>query len=145
MEDRIIGPLTMKQFVYLLVGGMVFYATIKAGNIGLIVFLGIPVAILALCLAFIKIQDQPFSKFLFSLILFWVKPRQRIWFKDWQIGKQIRPVIKKKKEDPKGKHIQKEVEKSELEKLSVILDTRGQEVVQKTQHAQGAPILKKKK
>lgn len=139
MEDKIIGPLTMKQFVYLLVGGMVSYATIKTYNPAMIIFVGIPVAILALCLAFIKIQDQPFSKFLFSFAQYMLKPKQRVWQKDKEIFHSQKPIIQNTKKKDDKKSAPKEVEKSELEKLSYILDTRGHEKAMEEQKIAGAP------
>lgn len=141
MEDKIIGPLTMKQFVYLLVGGMITYATIKTYNTTLIVFVGVPVALISLCLTFIKIQDQPFSKFLYSLALYLVKPRQRMWQKNWPPVEHTKSVVQKNKIVHKNNEAPKPVESSQLEKLSYILDTKGQTEALKNQKASGAPII----
>lgn len=141
MEDKIIGPLTMKQFIYLIVGGMITYACIKTYNIYWILFLGVPSGLIALCLAFIKIQDQPFSKFIFSLTLFTVKPKQRIWSKDWIATHEIHGVVQKPVEEVK-KEPQKHIEKSELEKLSDLLDTRGMPVIEQIQKNSGLNVEK---
>lgn len=141
MEDKIIGPLTMKQFVYLLVGGMIFYATIKSYNTSLIIFVGIPIALLALCLAFIKVQDRPFSHFLFSLALYVAKPKQRIWRKDWKIAGMDTPIVQKSPKVKKEIHEEKHVGKSELEKLSYILDTKGHEKALASQLTNDAPTI----
>lgn len=79
MQDRIVGPLTMYQFLYLVIGFMVVYAIFRSGSIVLFIFIGLPVAIIALALAFIKINDQPFLKFLLSLLGFLVRPKISIW------------------------------------------------------------------
>lgn len=79
MQDRIVGPLTMYQFLYLVIGFMVVYAIFRSGSILLFIFVGLPVAMFALALAFIKINDQPFLKFLLSLLGFLVKPKISIW------------------------------------------------------------------
>lgn len=135
MEDKVIGPLTMRQFVYLMVGGMIFYATIKTENFSYIIIIGTPCILLALCLAFIKIQDQPFSKFLLSLVFFIIKPRFRIWEKDWQKEGAGTPIVQKvKKEEDKTSH--KVVKKEELRKLSIVLDTKGQEKIKAFQQKQ---------
>ena len=131
MEDKIIGPLTKKQFVYLLVGGMITYATIKSYNVTLIAFLGVPVGLIALALAFIKVQDQSFSKFLVSLLYFFVKPRRRYWHKEWQMEAQKSVVVAGKESQTVQKTGGKLVERKELERLSVILDTKGEEAIKK--------------
>lgn len=141
MEDKIIGPLTMKQFVYLLVGGMITYATIKSYNIAMIAFVGVPVGILALCLAFIKVQDQPFSKFMFSLASYLARPKERVWQKDRPVYDTQRPIVQPNKKKDKSKDEPKEVEKSELEKLSYILDTRGHEEAMQGQKLADAPEI----
>jgi hypothetical protein len=141
MEDKIIGPLTMKQFVYMLVGGMICYATIKSYNIILVVAVGIPAALLALLLTFIKIQDQPFSKFLLSLMMYLFRSRRRVWQKNQSPEEFKKPVVQKNKSDKDTKNVPKVVEKSELEKLSYILDTRGHEDVLEVQKSANAPIV----
>lgn len=124
MEDKIVGPLTMKQFLYLMISGMVFYATIKSYDPILIIFVGSPFLIIGLCLAFIKIQDQPFSKFLISLLMFLTKSKKRVWYKDWQ-DEGVNQSVIKKDNALRQVHQEKVLEKSEVEKLSQILDTRG--------------------
>lgn len=79
MQDRIVGPLTMYQFLYLVIGFMVVYAIFRSGSILLFILVGLPIALLALALAFIKINDQPFLKFLLSLLGFLIKPKISIW------------------------------------------------------------------
>lgn len=125
IEDKIVGPLTMKQFVYLLVGGMISYTTIKMANIAAIIFIGVPVALISLCLAFVKIQDQSFSKFLFSLVLFVIKPRNRAWVKQWQTEGVTTFVVHPQENTNIIRHEAKHVKQSDLEKLSKILDMRG--------------------
>src|SRR3990167_10840992 len=79
MQDRIVGPLTMFQFLYLLAGGMVFYTTLKTPSPIDLVFIGVPVGLLSLCLAFVKINDQPFIRFIVSFLYFSTHPKARIW------------------------------------------------------------------
>jgi len=143
MEDKIIGPLTMKQFVYLIVGGMITYATIKTYNVWLIVVVGLPIGLFALCLAFIKIQDQSFSKFLFSLALFQTRSKKRLWSKTWEIENAPKQVVQKLIVKEEIKELPKHVERSELEKLSYVLDTRGEESIAKIQEEKGIKINNK--
>ena len=79
MQDKIVGPLTMFQFLYLLGGGMVFYTTLKTPSPIDLIFIGIPVGLLALCFAFVKINDQPFIRFIFSFFYFITHPKARLW------------------------------------------------------------------
>lgn len=84
MEDRIVGPLTLYQFLYVLAGGMLFYLPFKAQSITGIIFLGVPGLLLGVAFAFLKVQDQPFAKFLSSLLGYGVRPKIRVWHKGGQ-------------------------------------------------------------
>ena len=80
MQDRIFGPLTLFQFLYLLLGGLFAYALLRT-NIYLFIAIGIPVILVALAFAFVKVQDQPFSRFLWSLIHYLITPKTWVWHK----------------------------------------------------------------
>ena len=80
MQDRILGPLTMVQFIYAVVGGGFCYAIYmspipKPYSFILIV----PVALLVLALDFLKINERPFLDFLLSIFEYTSVPRQRLW------------------------------------------------------------------
>lgn len=79
MKDKIVGPLTMFQFLYLLAGGMVFYGTLKTPGAIDLVLIGIPAGLIAMAFAFVKINDQPFGRFVSSFIAFVVNPKTRVW------------------------------------------------------------------
>lgn len=91
LQDKIVGPLTLFQFVYLLVGGMTAFGIYKLGSIFLTVGLALPIALLAIAFAFVKIQDQPFGKFLFNFLLFVFSPKARVWHH----GKSSAPLVVK--------------------------------------------------
>lgn len=142
MEDKIIGPLTMKQFVNLLIGGMITYAIIKTYNPLLIAFVGVPIGLLTLAIAFIKVQDQPFPQFLLSLILFMVKPKERTWHKDWHIEGKTNTVVQKTKVVTATSE-EKHIGKAELKDLSTILDTRGKTHTQQIEQINNKQVIKK--
>lgn len=84
LEDKIVGPFTMKQFGYLMGGGILIYgiyqvfAPYENGIIYTIV-LSLPVALLAIALTFIKINDRPFEFFLINFFQYSFSPKRRIW------------------------------------------------------------------
>lgn len=80
MQDKIFGPLTLFQFLYLLVGGMFAYLLLKT-SLYLFIAFGVPVILIALAFAFVKVQDQPFSKFLSSLVHYLLTPKTWVWHK----------------------------------------------------------------
>jgi len=95
IEDKIFGPFTWKQFVYL------------AGGVGLAVVLffvapffitflvGIPIAILASALAFYPINSRPFSVLLEAMWKFYKNTRVYYWRRNREVvykGEQVTGV-----------------------------------------------------
>ena len=60
IEDKIFGPLTLKQFLYLAGGGGLCLLFFTLLPLYLAVFFMLPVIALALALAFYKVNDRPF-------------------------------------------------------------------------------------
>lgn len=91
IEDKIVGPFTMKQFIYLLVAGFIIYAWWNYSNSfidppPMLIFipLALPVGILGLCFALLKINDRPFEIFVLSVFKFIFSPKQRVWKEGFQ-------------------------------------------------------------
>jgi len=123
MEDKIVGPLTLVQFLYLLGGGLIVYILFQSlgSNMAVFVILALPIAIISVGMAFIKIQDQPLSHFIKAGIYYFTHPKIRFWKKEGVIKSiLISPPKSLKKE---GFVPPKQVEKSDLEKLAHVLDT----------------------
>jgi hypothetical protein len=126
MADRIVGPLTLVQFLYVLVGGIIDYAlfsTLGPTNPSLFLIIAVPVALFALALAFLKIQDQTIPKFVLSFFVYLVRPKVRMWQKE---GLEAEIVITPKKVEKKEEVTGKIIKKSEIDTLTQILDTGGQ-------------------
>lgn len=82
VEDKLVGPLTFKQFIYLLGGGGGAYLiwTLLSGisSIIAIIFI-IPVVGLSLALAFYKINNRPFIVFLEFGLKYFLTEKLYIW------------------------------------------------------------------
>ncbi len=81
IEDKIIGPFTWKQFVYLAGGigvAIVFFITFP---LVIFVLFGLPLAILAGLLAFYPVNNRPFSIFLESMVTYYKRTRLYYWRK----------------------------------------------------------------
>jgi|SRR3989338_9887145 len=82
VEDKIFGPLTFKQFIYLGGGGALSYILLEALPI-FIALIGIPpVVILSLALAFHKINNKPFVEILEAGFKYFLSRRLYIWRKE---------------------------------------------------------------
>ncbi len=97
VEDKIIGPLTWRQFLY--VGGGVGMAVVIFLTTNLIVFVlvGLPIGALALALAFLPINSRPFSYFLEAMFNYIT--RQRLYFWRKKEGMIYREHAAKESED----------------------------------------------
>lgn len=99
IEDKIFGPLTFKQFVYLLggAGGSYVLWVLLPKTIALLFIL--PVAGLALALAFYKINNKSFMYVLESFFRFASGTRLYIWKPRKNASKKKVQAVEEKKEE----------------------------------------------
>ena len=81
IEEKIFGPLTWRQFLYL--GGGIGMAVVifLTTNLWLFIFVGLPLAILALALSFYNVNNRPFSYFLEAMFNYITRQRMYFWKK----------------------------------------------------------------
>jgi hypothetical protein len=82
VEDKIFGPLSLKQFIYL-AGGLGLCAIILLSLPFFIgILLAIPVALLSGALAFYKINNKNFVDMVEAAVTFYTKERLFLWKKE---------------------------------------------------------------
>ncbi len=81
IEDKIFGPLTAKQFFYILGGGALIFLMYVFLQLWLVILLGLPVAAFSAALAFLKINGQPFIKIVGNALTFASSSRLYLWKK----------------------------------------------------------------
>lgn len=81
VEDKIFGPITTRQFIILLVGGLLVFLAFKLADTTLFIFFLAVVGGLSLILAFVKINGQSFHYFLLNIIQTVRRPSRRLWYK----------------------------------------------------------------
>ena len=99
IEDKIFGPLTWKQFIYVAGGGGLCFIIYKSIWLPLALPLIAGVAALALSLAFYKINNKPFIFTLQASVRYFIRTKLYIW-KESQPGKDNEkkntiPVVQK--------------------------------------------------
>jgi hypothetical protein len=82
VEDKILGPITVRQFLILLVVGLTDALIYRFADFTLFLFLAIILTVSGLILAFVKVNGQPFHYFLLNLIQTLMKPALRVWNKE---------------------------------------------------------------
>lgn len=79
VEDKIFGPLTFKQFVYLAGGAGAVFMIYAFLPFYLSIWLMIPLAVLALALAFYKVNNRPFVHLLESAFRYLLAAKLYLW------------------------------------------------------------------
>lgn len=132
IEDKLIGPLTLKQFLYLLAGGILEFLWFSMFDMELFVLISIPTVGLAAAFAFVKIYDKPFIEFLLVMAHFVVTSRRRVWKRipgaltaRSTHGQAVK--TKHKEEESRLRKLAKEkrIRMRNLDDLAVVLDTVG--------------------
>ncbi|MDP3004146.1 MAG: PrgI family protein [Candidatus Azambacteria bacterium] len=121
LEDRIIGPLTLKQFLYLAFAGALLFVFWFLFAFYIWIIIALPIAALAATFAFLKINDRPFIYFFLAFIKYFTKPKLYIF--SGTTGKEMpkKPAPEEKTEAPQSQ--EKKLTASKLKELALSLDT----------------------
>ncbi|QQR64717.1 PrgI family protein [Candidatus Kaiserbacteria bacterium] len=79
VEDKIIGPLTWKQFVYLAGGVGIIVVLFLSVPFLIFILFALPLGALSFALAFHRVNNRPFSVFLESAVMFFTRSRLYLW------------------------------------------------------------------
>lgn len=81
VEDKIIGPLTGKQFFYLLGAGAIIFLLRIVFEWWLVMVLGGPFVGLAVAMAFLKVNGVPFIKVMNNAVNYYFSNKLYLWRK----------------------------------------------------------------
>lgn len=81
-EDKILGPITVRQFCILFVGGLLIALSFKIFDFFVFIFVALLILVLSATLAFLKINGRPVHFFIFNVIQTMRNPSVRVWKKD---------------------------------------------------------------
>jgi hypothetical protein len=124
-EDKIIGPLTARQFVELLVTGLLVFTFFKLLSFVWFLVIGLPTFALGVVLTFVRINGQAFHLFLLNLIQSLKKPRLRVWDKRLTDA-EVRAHITAAPPPPPPPNFRKAaVSSSRLQELTLVVNTGG--------------------
>jgi hypothetical protein len=124
-EDTILGPLTIKQFIYVVIAigwGFICWRVLAVAPPIALLFM-LPVSGPLLALGLIRREGQSFETYFIAMIRFAIVPRKRSWLKD-QSKVVVREEVKKPETEEVVMPSATEV-RGELRKLATIVDSRG--------------------
>jgi len=81
VEDKVIGPFTLKQFLYIAGGALVLFLLFKIVKLFAFIILAIPIITITIALAFIKVHNKPFISIMKDFFGFLKKPDFYVWKK----------------------------------------------------------------
>ena len=124
-EDKIWGPITVRQFIIMLVGMLFGFISYKLSDFTLFIFWAVIIAALVIMFAFYKVNGAPFHIFAINFIeTTFKKPALRVWHKQ-----HIKVEELKSKEESNVKEgpvaPKKLTSSRKLSELSLIIDTGG--------------------
>ncbi len=126
VEDKILGPVSVRQFIIFLVGGGLivgaYQILFKLANQGpAFIFSAITIFIGTILFAFIKVNGRPFYVFVLNLLQSVKNPRMRIW------NNIVNERLQYRREPPPPPPIpiKQPLQETTLAKLSLLVDTGG--------------------
>lgn len=125
VEDKIIGPITVRQFIIMLTGSAFIGISYKIFDFSAFIVAGLLLFAISGIFAFAKINGQQFHLFVLNLFQTIKKPGLRVW--NHTVGKSDAAYeleeekVEKEMPIPASKHYTK----SRLAELALIVDTGG--------------------
>ena len=98
VEDKIFGPLTLKQFMYILGGGAIIFFLWYFLAFWLFFILAIPVGAFFGSLAFLQVNGRPFIVVLSSALGYYSGTRLFLWKKQKRVKKTEEDIPQQKEE-----------------------------------------------
>ena len=124
-EDRLLGPFTFRQFIYLLIAAIAGALAAALFQIfPLLAILPLPVVIFFLILALPLKKDQPMETYLAAIVSFYMKPNKRFW-RPGQGETTIQITAPKIVEKSRTRDISEEEASHRLSFLSNLVDSEG--------------------
>lgn len=127
-EDKLLGPFTFRQFIYLIIAVACIAAAWGLFQLfPLLAILPLPFAAFFAVLALPLKKDQPMETYLAAVVNFHLKPNKRIWLPG-QRESTIEITAPKTIEKPRARDITEEEASHRLSFLADIIDTEGRSI-----------------
>lgn len=125
IEPKILGPITPRQLIILIVTFGLGFICFKLADFTLFVFEAIVLLIVGGSLAFAKVNHQPIYTFLFDVFSSAQKPRLRVWNKESFSLPEKELKTKEKLPTEQARSRRKPLFHSKLSQMALLVDTGG--------------------
>jgi hypothetical protein len=127
VEPKIFGPLTVRQFVFVVFGGIIIFLSFRYADISLFLFMTLLTASIVFLFGFLKVNGMFFHIFLLNVMFSLKRPALRVWQKRLS-DNEVRMFLRKPSEEKQfdKKIVKKALNKSRLAELALVVDTRGE-------------------
>ena len=126
-EDKILGPVTVRQFILSLVSGFFIFIEYKIFTTAPFIFAAVLTAAVGGAFGFIKLNGQPFHIFFLNFVRTMSRPKLRVWDKtptDADLRLIIKPQTVAEPEE-KGTYHKPRPGSSHLRDLTLTVNTGG--------------------
>ena len=125
VEDKIIGPITTRQFLIILGTALLLFILYKILRFTYFIVAGLPIAGIAATFAFARVNGAPFHLFFLNILQTSRRPAARVWYKN-ETDAEIRalmaaPPVAARKVEP----VKEAVSTSRLQELTLVANTGG--------------------
>ena len=127
VEDKILGPVSVRQFIVVLAGAGLIAGAYQilaklAGLFPVFLFTAVGILILTIVFAFMRVNGRPFHLFMLNVLQSLKNPRMRIWN-----NQDFTERLQYRKEPPPPAPIPTKhpMTQTKLARLSLIVDTGG--------------------
>ena len=125
VEDKILGPMTVRQFVIILIDVGIMFVVFKLTSLGLMILINLPLLMIGIVLAFVRVNGMPFHYFLLNIIQTTKNPNVRVWNKEYTVA-ELKSFMDVKPPPPPPKKVYKEAPTtSRLSELTLQVNTGG--------------------
>lgn len=124
-ESKVIGPISVRQFIILLGTVGVMFVFYELFSFWIFIVLGLPTLGVGLMFSFVKINSQPFHVFILSIIQTFRRPRLSVWNHQGIVPIAVNKNKRNKKDRTAPPAVKGDMTESRLAELSLIVDSGG--------------------
>jgi len=125
VEDKVIGPITVRQFIIMLAGFLAIAICYKLLDFAAFIVAGLTIFGVTGIFAFVRVNGMPFHFFVLNFVQTSSRPFLRVWNNAYRESLLYKEEEEERKETEVVPVKPKRITTSRLAELSLIVDTQG--------------------